>query len=99
MKNLMKAAIVSFAMMSVASIAGAQQLAPQKVLTDLSAEQIKQINGLGSISNSEATTSPVYDFHLKTILTPAQQQKYNQLKDGDRHASTGKHNMFNIDSK
>ncbi len=99
MKNLMKAALVSFAIVSVSGIAGAQQLAPQKVLTDLTAEQVKQINGLGRISNSEATTSPVFDFKLSKILTPAQLAKYNQEKDGVRYASTSKHNMFNIDSK
>lgn len=99
MKKLIKATVVSFAVISVAGFAGAQQLAPQKVLTDLSAEQIAKVNGLGGISNKEATTSPVYDFHLKNILTPSQLQTYNQLKDGERHSSTGKHHIFNIDSK
>lgn len=98
MKNLMKAAIVSFAVVSVTGIAGAQQLAPQKVLTDLSPEQIHQINGLGAISNSEATTSPIYDFHLKNILTPEQMRAYNQLNDGKRHSSTHVNYKFNIDS-
>lgn len=99
MKNLMKATIVSFAVMSIAGIAGAQQLAPQKVLTDLSAEQITALNGLGAISNSEATTSPAYDFHVKQILTPAQFQQYNKLKDGERDTANKAHNIFNIDSK
>lgn len=98
MKSLVKAAIISFAVISVTGIAGAQQLAPQKVLTDLSPEQINQINGLGAISGSEATTSPVYDFHLKTILTPEQMRAYNQLKDGKRHSSTHFNYKFNIDS-
>ena len=98
MKSLVKAAIISFAVISVTGIAGAQQLAPQKVLTDLSPEQINQINGLGAISGSEATTSPVYDFHLRTILTPEQMSAYHQLKYRKRHISTLFNYTFNIDS-
>ena len=98
MKNLMKAALVSFAAISVASVAGAQQLPPQKVLTDLSAEQIKKLNGLGSISDDNGTT-PQYDFHVTQILTPAQQAKYNDLKDGPRQTPGSVNYKFNIDSK
>ncbi len=98
MKNLMKATLVSFAVLSVASIASAQQYAPQQVLTDLTAEQVTAINGLGRISN-EDVTSPAYDFHLSQILTPAQAKQYNDLKDGPRQTAGSVNFPFNIDSK
>lgn len=100
MKSLINKTLLSVAVMSVMSatfLASAQQFPPQKVLTDLSATQIKEINALGRISNKEVT-SPVYDFKLSKILTPAQAAKYNELKDGPRQS--GKVDFqFNIDSK
>ncbi|HIW05720.1 MAG TPA: hypothetical protein H9889_00085 [Candidatus Ignatzschineria merdigallinarum] len=97
MRNIMKAALIAFASISIAQFASAQQFAPQKVLTDLTPEQVKQINALGGIPNKEVT-SPVYDFHLSKILTPAQVARYNELKDGTRQTGTVDY-QFNIDGK
>ncbi len=97
MKNIMKATLIAFASLSIAQFASAQQFPPQKVLTDLSQEQIKQINALGGIPNKDAT-SPQYDFHLSKILTPAQAARYNELKDGIRRNGNVNYE-FNIDSK
>ncbi|HIW05721.1 MAG TPA: hypothetical protein H9889_00090 [Candidatus Ignatzschineria merdigallinarum] len=100
MKSIMQKALLSAAIMMAMSatyFATAQQFPPQKVLTDLSQEQIKQINALGGIPNKDVT-SPAYDFKLSKILTPAQAARYNELKDGVRR--NGKVNYeFNIDSK
>ncbi len=99
MKNFTKKALLTIAIVSSAHIAVAQQLPPQKVLNDLTAEQVKEINALGGISNKEVV-SPVYDFKLSKILTPAQLTTYNQEKDGARHHSpNGVNYQFNIDSK
>lgn len=101
MKQLTQKAILSLVVMSVmaaAQITMAQQLAPQKVLDDLTAEQTKQISALGRIPNHNPT-SPAYDYHLSKILTPAQAAKYNQLKDGNRDNHQPIDFPFNIDSK
>lgn len=101
MKQLTQKAVLSFVVMSAmaaAQITLAQQLSPQKVLDDLTSEQTKQIFALGLIPNKNIT-SPVYDFKLSKILTPAQAAKYNQLKDGNRDHHKAIDFPFNIDSK
>lgn len=96
MKNLTKKILLSMAIFSAVHIASAQQFPPQAVLDDLTATQIKQIKALGPIPNKDVT-SPVYDFQLSRILTPAQAAKYNDLKDGERRPTRDINYEFNID--
>lgn len=98
MKNMTKMVLITFAGITLSQFAAAQPFAPQKVLDDLTTEQIKAIHSLGPISNKN-TTSPIYDFKLSKILTPAQADKYESLKNGERFPARTIQYQFNIDRK
>lgn len=97
MKSILQKTILAFFFITASHIVMAQQFSPQQVLDDLTVEQIKEVNALGRISE-KSVTSPIYDFKLSKILTPAQARKYNALKDGEKQSGSTNY-PFNIDSK